>query len=33
MSDYGIEPVYEKVEFSRNAETSWGEIQAGRGTD
>jgi hypothetical protein len=30
MSDYGVEPVYEKIEFCRNAETLWGKIQSGR---
>jgi|SRR5215217_1352157 len=30
MSDYGVEPVYEKIEFCRNAKALWGKIQSGR---
>jgi hypothetical protein len=30
MSDYGVKPVYEKIEFCRNAETLWGKVQSGR---
>jgi hypothetical protein len=30
MSDYGVKPVYEKIEFCRNAKTLWGKIQSGR---
>src|SRR5215204_4051057 len=30
MSDYGVKPVYEKIEFCRNAKTLWGKLQSGR---
>ena len=30
MSDYGVKPVYEKIEFCRNAKALWGKIQSGR---
>lgn len=30
MSDYGVTPVYEKIEFCRNAKALWGKIQSGR---
>jgi hypothetical protein len=30
MSHYGVEPVYKKIEFCRNAKTLWGKIQSGR---
>jgi hypothetical protein len=30
MSEYGVEPIYEKIEFCRNAWTLWGKIQSGR---
>lgn len=30
MSNYGVKPVYEKIEFCRNAERLWGKIQSGR---
>jgi hypothetical protein len=29
MSNYGVEPVYEKIEFCRNPETLWGKVQSG----
>jgi len=30
MSDHGVKPVYEKIEFCRNAKALWGKIQSGR---
>lgn len=30
MSDYGVKPVYEKIEFCRNAEALWGKVASGR---
>jgi hypothetical protein len=30
MSEYGVKPVYEKIEFCRNAEALWGKIESGR---
>jgi hypothetical protein len=30
MSDYGVKPIYEKIEFCRNRETLWGKLQSGR---
>jgi hypothetical protein len=30
MSDYGVEPVYEKIESCRDPETLWGKLQSGR---
>src|SRR5215213_8991219 len=30
MSDYGVKPVYEMIEFCRNAEALWGKVASGR---